>query len=279
MKLSDIITTGTYPQILGVGYGFTEGPAADAAGNVYFSDGQNDTIHFYEVGRPVVPFVTDSTDAVGMIMSPGGELYVCEGAAGRVVAFDVTTREKRILCDGIDGTRFNEPNDLAVDLAGGFYFSDPNYAHRGQPTVMKEDSYYCTADGKVTRVSTICNKPNGVVLSADGQTLYIADARGDCVYRYDVLGPGKLAGERKWVQGLGGNPDGMTLDEHDNLYVCMNKKGVAVFDRTGEKIGHLDVTASNVCFAGPEFDTLHFTAADEFVAIKTTVTGVKPRCM
>ena len=82
-----------------------------------------------------------------MMFNAQGELYVCEGAAYRIVAFDVRTKAKRVLCSQIDGQHFNEPNDLAIDFPGGFYFSDPNYQHRGQPTVMKQDVYYCSARG------------------------------------------------------------------------------------------------------------------------------------
>ena len=79
-----------------------------------------------------------------MMFNAEGELYVCEGAAHRIVAFDVHTKAKRVLCSQIDGQHFNEPNDLAIDFHDGFYFSDPNYQHRGQPTVMKQDVYYCS---------------------------------------------------------------------------------------------------------------------------------------
>ena len=89
MTLDDIITPGTQPEVLGEGYGFTEGPAADRHGNVFFSDGQNNSIHRWEPGRPVTLFTDDSTDAIGMMFNAAGELYVCEGAAYRIVAFDV----------------------------------------------------------------------------------------------------------------------------------------------------------------------------------------------
>jgi gluconolactonase len=276
MKLDDIVTTETTPEVLGQGYGFTEGPAADREGNVYFSDGQNNSIHLWRPGRPVALFTDDSTDAVGMMFSARGELYVCEGAAYRIVAFDVKTRAKRVLCSEIDGRHFNEPNDLAIDFHGGFYFSDPNYQHRGQPTVMKQDVYYCSAEGRVTRVSTICFKPNGVLLSADDKALYIADARGQCIYRYDVIGPGQLAGERLWIDQLGANPDGLTLDEHDNLYICCGKAGLEIFDRDANPIGRLNVHAANCCFGAADFRMLCIASADKFLGVRTNVTGVKP---
>ncbi len=276
MAIEQILAPGAVPEVLGSGYGFTEGPAADAEGNVYFSDGSKNTIYFWQPGKAVVPFVQDSTDAIGMMISGSGELYVCEGAAYRVVAIDVETRKKRALCHEFEGQRFNEPNDLAVDFAGGFYFSDPNYQHRGQPTVRKQDVYYCSRDGQVSRVSTVCHKPNGILLSADDKTLYVADARGQVIYRYDVLDFGRLGNERIWISGLGANPDGMTLDEHDNLYVCCGKAGIKVFDREAKPAGAISLHAANCCFGGADFGTLCIASAGEFLGLRTCVIGLKP---
>jgi gluconolactonase len=276
MILDDIVAADMRPEVLGDGYGFTEGPTADRQGNVYFSDGWNDSIYYWEAGRPIVRFVADSTDAVGMMFNARGELYVCEGAAYRVVAYDVSTKAKRVLCNQIDRQHFNEPNDLAIDFWGGFYFSDPNYQHHGQATVMKQDVYYCSADGLVTRVSTVCFKPNGVRLSANDKTLYVADARGQRIYRYDVTGPGHLANERIWIDRLEANPDGLTLDEHENLYVCCGKAGLKIFDRLGEPVGRIDVHAANCCFGGRDFRTLCIASADKFLGIRTNVVGMKP---
>ena len=280
MRLEEIVTPGTEPEVLGTGYGFCEGPAADARGNIYFSDGRKDSIHFYELGRPVSLFVDDSTDANGMMFNSQGELCVCEGAAYRVVAFDVKTKQKRVLASQIDGTHFNEPNDLAIDHQDGFYFSDPNYAHRGQATVMKEDAYYCSPHGQITRASTVCIKPNGVLLSPDDRTLYLADSRGEAIYRYDVLGPGKLANETKWIDGLAAHPDGLTLDEHGNLYICCGRAGLKVFSPQGKPLGLIELPyASNCCFGGPDFSTLFVTSADKFLGIRTKVCGIKPPCL
>jgi gluconolactonase len=276
MTLDEIILPGTEPEVLGAGYGFTEGPAADAEGNVYFSDGKHDSIYYWQVGRPPVLFTDQSTDAIGMMLNARGDLYVCEGAAYRIVAFDTRTKAKRVLCSEIDGQHFNEPNDLAVDFRNGFYFSDPNYQHHGQPTVMRQDVYYCSAEGVVTRVSTVCYKPNGVLLSADDQTLYVADARGQRIYRYDVAGPGQLANERLWIDKLGANPDGLTLDEHENLYICCGKAGLKIYDRQGQPVGRIDVHAANCCFGGRDFRTLAVASVDKFLGIRTGVVGLKP---
>lgn len=279
MRLDEILAAGAEPEVLGTGYGFTEGPAADAEGNVYFSDGKNDSIHFYRPGAAVSLFTDQSTDANGMIFNRHGELCVCEGAAYRIVAFNVATRERRVLADQIDGVHFNEPNDLAVDRSDGFYFSDPSYSHRGQPAVMKEDAYYCAADGRVTRVSTICQKPNGVLLSPDEQTLYLADTSGQAIYKYEVLGPGRLARETRWIE-VGSRPDGLTLDVHGNLYVCGGVAGVKVYGPDARPIGTIGLDyASNCVFGGADFRTLYVTSREKFLGIRTLVEGVKPLCV
>lgn len=276
MTLDDIVAPGTKPEVLATGYGFCEGPAADSQGNIYFSDGKNNTIHFYEVGKGVSVFVDNSTDANGMMFNSKGELYVCEGAAYRVVAFDVKTKRKRILVSEIDGTHFNEPNDLTIDETDGFYFTDPCYSHRGQKAVMKEDVYYVSPEGKVKRVSTVCKKPNGIILTADCKTLYLADNAAGLIYKYDVKAPGVLANETKWID-LGAHPDGMTLDEHGNLYVACGRAGIKVYSPDGKYIGTIKVPyASNCVFGGRDFRTLFITSARRFLAVRTKVRGMLP---
>ncbi|MGQ9605059.1 MAG: SMP-30/gluconolactonase/LRE family protein [Thermogutta sp.] len=279
-SVDGIVPPGTEPQILGEGYGFCEGPAADAEGNVYFSDGKNDSIYVYRTGRGVELFVNDSTDANGMMFDAEGRLLVCEGAAFRVVAFDVKTKEKKILATQIDGARFNEPNDLTIDRTGGFYFTDPNYRHRGQETVMKEDVYYVDRDGRVRRVSQVCVKPNGILLTPDERTLYLADNGTGIIYRYRVSSPGKLTDETKWIDLGGPRPDGMTLDEFGNLYIACGGAGIKVYSAEGESLGTIRVPyASNCVFGGPDFSTLYVTSRDKFLGIPTRVRGVPPLCV
>ena len=278
MKINDIVVSGTEPQVIGQGYGFTEGPAGDGNGNVYFSDGQNNSIYFYEVGKGISIFVNDSTDANGMMMNSKGELYVCEGAAYRVVKFDVQAKKKTVLASEIDGQHFNEPNDLTIDEVDGFYFTDPCYSHGKQKAVMKEDVYYVSPQGKVTRVSTVCKKPNGILLSADCKTLYLADNGDRKIYKYDVKSPGVLANETKWID-LPGGPDGMTLDELGNLYVACGRVGVCVYSPDGKFIGTIKVPyVSNVTFGGKDFRTLFITSGKLVYTIETKVRGIKPPC-
>ncbi len=275
-SIEEIVAPGTEPQVIGSGYGFSEGPAADGEGNVYFSDGKNDSIYVDRLGQGVELFVNDSTDANGMMFNSKGELYVCEGAARRIVAFDIKTKQKRVLASQFEGTPFNEPNDLTIDGHDGFYFTDPNYRHRGQPSLMKEDVYYVRADGKVSRVSQVCVKPNGILLTPDDKVLYVADNAGGIIYRYDVVGPGQLTHETKWIE-LGAHPDGLTLDEFGNLYVACGRAGIKVYTKSGEYLGTISLPyASNCVFGGKDFRTLFVTSADKVYAIPTKVRGMLP---
>ena len=281
-QLSDLVDPAAKAVVLGTGYGFSEGPAADAVGNIYFSDGAKDSIHFYAYGRAVEIFVNDSTDANGMMFNRNGNLVSVEGAAYRIVEFNMRTKEKRVLASEIDGTHFNEPNDLTIDFENGFYFTDPNYKHRGQETVMKEDVYYVSKDGKVTRVSTVCKRPNGTLLTADCKTLYVGDNGSANIYKYDVPGPGKLANETIFINDAPGS-DGMTLDAEGNLYIACSGNGVKIYDKTGKYIGSIDKGfdvpyASNCVFGGPDFSILYITSRDKFIGIPMKVKGMLPPC-
>ena len=97
---------------------------------------------------------------------------------------------------------------------------------------MKEAVYYCSPQGAVTRVSTVCKKPNGVQLTPDEKTLYLADWGAGFIYKYDVAAPGKLTNERKWLD-LGANPDGLTLDQQGNLYAGCGGAGILVCSPEG----------------------------------------------
>ena len=281
IPLDNLVAPGTKAVVLGEGYGFCEGPAADTLGNIYFSDGTKDTIHFYPYGQAVQKFI-DSYDANGMMFNSLGELGVCEGAAFQVVAIHPRTKEKRVLAGKVNGERFfNEPNDLTFDATNGFYFTDPNYKHRGQETIRKEDVYYVSSTGEVSCVSTVCSNPNGILLTPDDKILYVADCGGKKIYRYKVDGPGKLSDERLWID-LGAHPDGMTLDRDGNLYMACGPAGVIIYDKEGKKIGTLSKEhgipyASNCVFGGPNFSILYITAADKFIGIPTKTEGIRSR--
>ena len=147
---------------------------------------------------------------------------------------------------------------------------------------MKEDVYYVSKDGEVTRVSTVCKRPNGILLAADCKTLYLADNGGTNIYKYDVLGPGKLANETVLINDCRG-ADGMTLDAAGNLYIACGGRGVQIYDKNGKFIGAMAADygitySSNCVFGGPDFSILYVTASDKFLGIPMKVQGMLPPC-
>lgn len=273
---SDLMEAGATPRVLGEGYRFTEGPAADARGAIYFTDIPNGRIHRWEPGQAPRVFMENLPGANGLMFGPDGALLACEGTGHRVMAYDVATRQGKARAGGGATREFNEPNDLAVDRHGGIYFTDPCYGHGGQKAVRKEDVYYIATNGTVTCVSTVCRRPNGVLLSADEKTLFVADNAAQVMYRYDIRAPGVLTNETKWVD-VGGSPDGMTLDADGRLYVACGGAGVRVFSPEGIYLETVFAGyASNCCFGGPDFKTLFITARDRVMGLRMKVRGVLP---
>src|SRR4029079_8320701 len=128
---------------------FTEGPAADADGNVYFSDIPAEKIHRVDAKGKLTLFRDKSNRANGLMVNAKGEVVACE-MAGQLAAYSADGKERRVLADKHDGKRFNAPNDLVIDKAGGVYFTDPHF--RAPMTLPQEVRafYYRAPDGKVT---------------------------------------------------------------------------------------------------------------------------------
>src|SRR5262249_9801772 len=133
------------------GFKFTEGPAADRDGNVYFTDIPNQRIHKVDAGGKLSVFREKSNSANGLMLNAKGEIVACE-MSGQVAAYSADGKSRRVLADKYSDKRFNAPNDLVIDKQGGVYFTDPAF---GAPTPLpqvKTAVYYISADGKVTRL-------------------------------------------------------------------------------------------------------------------------------
>jgi gluconolactonase len=176
-----------------------------------------------------------------------------------------------VLADRFGGRQFNSPNDLWIDPRGGVYFTDPRY---GPQDGLEQDGfhvYYLPPDGKpLVRVVDNLVQPNGVVGTADGQRLYIADHGDSKTYVYRIQSDGRLAGRRQFAS-LGS--DGMTLDERGNLY--LTDRAVQVYSPEGEKITSLPIPESpaNVCFGGRDRRTLYITARTSLYTLRMNVQG------
>lgn len=259
---------------------FTEGPATDREGNLYFSDiPANKIFHVDPTGKLSV-FLEPSNHTNGLMLNAAGDLYACE-MDGRIVRIDTKTKKVTAVAPEYNGKRFNAPNDLVLDKAGGVYFTDPHFRAPMPLPQEKRSVYYAAADGKVTRIVEDLPAPNGVILSPDEKTLYVIPSLSAEMRAYPVEAPGKL-GEGKVFCTLAqpegaknpGGGDGLTIDEKGNLYIT-SALGLQVFSSAGKALGVIKFPEqpSNATFGGPDNDTLYVTARTSVYTCKVAVKG------
>ena len=263
------LVDGKIKQLAG-GFKFTEGPAADDRGNVYFTDIPNARILVWTIGGELKTHREKSGKANGLYFTPKGSLLACEGGARRITSQSPQGKVK-ILTETYGEKKYNSPNDLWLDAWGGIYFTDPRY---GSQEGTEQDGfhvYYISPKGqKVTRVIDDHVKPNGIIGTADNKTLYVADAGGNKTYAYRITGPGEISNKKLFCES---GSDGMTLDHAGNLYLTTSS--IRVFNSAGKDLGSIAVPEgpANVTFGGKNYSTLFITAKTGLYSIKMKVHG------
>jgi gluconolactonase len=260
------------------GFEFTEGPAADAKGYVYFSDIPKETIYKVDLGGKLSKFTEKSNHANGLMFNSKGELCACE-MDGQIVAYNVATKERRVVAGKYEGNRFNAPNDLVVDKNDGIYFTDPSF-RAPKPMPQNKLGVYYTDGKKVTRLLDDLPNPNGVILSIDEKTLYVIPTGQPQMMQYPIEAPGKIGKGKVFCTLKGpegkkaGGGDGLTIDEKGNLYITSGL-GLQVFDPAGKLLGIISLPEqpANVTFGGADFKTLYVTARTSLYTVRMEVAG------
>jgi gluconolactonase len=298
--------------------GLTEGPAAAPDGSIYFSDIPFGTdkgmiLRFDPRTKKTTVFARDSHKSNGLAFDARGDLIACEGSdgGGRCVSrWDIKTGKRTVLADSYKGKRFNSPNDLVIDAKGQIYFTDPRYVGPEPRELKKEAVYRINVGGEVVRITDEVEKPNGIGLSPDGKTLYVADHNSGSD-RVDVKGPppkpgamkvyafplgadGKVNGARKTLVDFGREAgcDGMTVDVQGNLYLAvrsLRRPGVLVVDPAGKEVAFIPTgpsqpgaktpvgLPSNCEFGvGDESNLLYVTVDTSLYRIRLKVAGYRP---
>ncbi|MCC2669873.1 MAG: gnl 2 [Armatimonadetes bacterium] len=241
-----ILASGAKLQKVASGCKFTEGPAYDGKGNLYFSDGPNDRIMVYREGGTARVWKKRTRSANGMLFDAQGRLITCnsQGApGGRTVTRYGRDGKVTVLASKYQGKKLNSPNDLAIDREGRIYFTDPRYGETNDLEQDKQAVYRIEKDGKLTRVIDDVQVPNGILITRDNRTLYVADnspneGENRTLIAYDVPRNGKVT-RRKVLYDLGTERgiDGMVLDTEGNIYATAglkDKTGVYVFSPQGK---------------------------------------------
>ncbi len=268
---SVVVAAGAAPFRLAGGLGFTEGPAADTEGNVYFSAVTADEIYRWSLDGQLTLFRTNSGGANGLAFDSAGNLLACEGDYGRITAIRAATNVT-VKTAEFNGLRFNEPNDLWIAPDGGVYFSDPVYF--GHAVVQGGEHVYYLAPGmtNAVRVADGLIKPNGLCGTEDGTALYVADWGASTVYRYAVQPDGTLGGQTPFASV---RCDGMTLDAAGRLYFCEND--VRVFASNGVELERIAIPErpTNVEFGGAQRQFLFVTTeGGSLYAVRMITRGI-----
>lgn len=245
---------------------YCEGVVFDHKGQGYIS-WKDSITRFTLDGKNEVWAVTGAPNG-HKILADGTHL-VCDASHHAVLHLSADGKMLDPASKECDGKPLRGPNDLTLDTPnGGFYFSDPG----GSDLKDKIGTvHYVDKAGKTHLIDSGLAFPNGIALSADGKTLFLAESQTNQIHTYDVTGPGKV-GKRKLFANLPkhpsgdhlqSQPDGICLDAEGNLYVAhYGMKQVQVLDPKGKLIRQYDggnVTTSNVAFGGPKHDQLFIT--------------------
>jgi len=275
MTSNSVVASGATLEKLAGGFAFTEGPTCDRSGNVFFTDQPNDRILKWSTEGQLSTFLQPAGRANGMYFAPTGDLIACadEKTALWSIAPDGTTT---VLVDKFSGHALNGPNDVWVRPDGALYFTDPFYPRTWWThDTMPQDGqhvYFLSADRKrFERVTDDLVKPNGIIGTPDGKSLFVADIKGDRTYRYEIGPDGTLSGKTLAVEH---GSDGITLDVEGNLYITGD--GVKVFDPQGALIDHIRIDekwTANVTFGGKDRQTLFITASTSLYSIRLRVRG------
>jgi gluconolactonase len=274
---TSIAAPGAKLEKLSGGFQFTEGPATDAQGNIYFTDQPNDRIMIWSTDGKLSEFMKPCGRSNGLCFDAQGKLWACADEKNELWCIDVKTKEKTVVIKDFEGKLLNGPNDVWIRPDGGVYFSDPffarNYWQRPrQKQIQIEGVYYLAPGGKqLVRVVEDLSQPNGIIGTPDGKTLYVADMRGRKTFSYDIQPDGTLKNKKPFCN-LGS--DGMTIDDQGNVY--LTGQGVTIFNREGKQIEQINISerTANICFGGKDRDLLFITAGTSIYGLKTKVHGV-----
>lgn len=275
---------------------FTEGPTADSAGNVFFTETTFHRIMKLAPDGSLTIFRENSNGANGLLVDPQGRLLICEGGdrktsgRPRVTSVDLKTGAFKVLADSYNKTPLNQPNDITIDGKGRIYFTD-------FPGPNPVGVYRIDPDGKVSRILTApqIQKPNGVMISPDDKTLYLVEANQSqggarMIRAYDLAPDGSVHNMRVFHDfSPGRSADGLCVDTKGNLYAAAGlhrrrgtsetldtKCGVHVFSPVGKLLQLISIpedTITNCAFGGLDRKTLYVTAGKTLFKIANEIPG------
>jgi len=257
---------------IATGFPGAEGPVWSRDGYLLFSDFEQKIIFRYDPGKGVTPFRTNSNGANGNTLDRRGRLYTCEYVSRRITRTSKSGKVE-VLLDRFEGKRFNAPNDIVVRRDGHVYFTDPLFTPLDRRDLDFWGVYHLAPRGGLEVIAKPAGRPNGIALSPDGRTLYVANTDEQNIRAYDLDRRGKTANERILIAKLPSRPDGMRVDARGNLFVT--GRHISVYSPLGQELGRIELPepARNCAFGDADFRTLYITGKDSLFRVRLETPG------
>ncbi len=298
-RLDQLIPGDATIEVLAEGFNWSEGPVwIPEEGHLLFSDVPENTVYRWKEGEGVSVFLKPSgytgptprggePGSNGLILDREGRLVLCQHGDRRLAR--LASREGpryTVLADRYEGKRFNSPNDAIVKSNGDLYFTDPPYGLLGKNDDPAKELpfngvYRIATEGQITLLTKRMTYPNGIGLSPDESTLYVANSDPEKAIwmafplkQDGTIGEGRVFFDATSLRkGRKGLPDGLKIDRAGNLFAT-GPGGVLIFAPDGTHLGTLatgEATAN--CAWGDDGSTLYITADMYLCRIRTTTRG------
>ncbi len=281
-----VVAADTRVEVVREGFAATEGPVALADGSLAFTENSANRVVRIGTDGAVSTHVPDAGGPNALAINGQGAIVAVQTASPSSIA--VIAPYRQVLASSFHGRPFGRINDLALAQTGDIYFTDPGVVPQtpaGQPRIQPETGlYHLAPDGTVTLVTSDIRRPNGVALSPNERTLYVADSWGRELIAYSVATDGGLSNPRPFAalagfaelpEGPTSGADGIAVDSEGRVYVA-TRAGVEIFSPQGEALGVIALPRQpqNLAFAGTDRSHLYVVGRGSVFRIATQARGV-----
>lgn len=279
--IAGVVAADTRIEIVREGFDGTEGPVRWSDGSILFTENRADRIVRIAPDNSFSTYLEKTGSANSLAVGAKGELIAVQTAPSAVAVLQPAVTS---LATRYEGAAFNRPNDLVASKAGHVYFTDPGVAPQPGAAPKPTGVYWLDARGDVHLITSDIRRPNGIALSPDEKTLYVANTGGEQLIAFTVSADGgvsgrrdfaKLAGFRETATGPSSGADGIAVDAQGRVFVATTA-GVQIFSASGEAVGVIPLPKApqNLAFGGPERAHLYVVGRGTVYRIATQTRGV-----
>lgn len=276
-----VVAADTRVDVIREGFEGTEGPVVLKDGSILFTENRADRIVRIAPDGSASNYLEKTGSANALALNAAGDLLAVQTAPSGVA---VLQPKSRVLASSYAGKPFNRPNDLAAARSGNIYFTDPGGPPQAGSPPAKTAVYRLDPRGRVTPIADDVRRPNGIALSPDEKTLYLANTAGEYLIAFTVRPDGsvadrrdftKLAGFKETPNGPSSGADGITVDAEGRVYVATSV-GVQIFAPDGAALGTIALAKApqNLAFGGAERSHLYVVGRGSVYRIATLTRGV-----